>query len=119
MNGGSVSGNTAESYGGGVCFWGSFTMNGGSVSGNTASSYGGGVYMVYGSLSLIKTGGIIHGSNAEMSLRNTAGGNGDVLTWSGKKRNSTLGGQGMPLPSPGTMTEVIRAGNKAPCQSSA
>ena len=46
MNGGAVSGNTADDYGGGVSMaGGTFTMNGGTISGNTSYEYGGGVYV--------------------------------------------------------------------------
>lgn len=47
MTGGTISGNTANQYGGGVCLWGyaKFTMTGGSITGNNANSAGGGVYM--------------------------------------------------------------------------
>ena len=46
MNGGAVSGNAADDYGGGVSMaGGTFTMNGGTISGNTSYEYGGGVYV--------------------------------------------------------------------------
>ena len=43
MNGGEISGNTAQ-YGGGVSNIGTFIMNDGSILGNTATARGGGVY---------------------------------------------------------------------------
>jgi hypothetical protein len=72
MQDGTISGNTATSYGGGVYVFsgGTFTMNGGTISGNTATSYGGGVYVERGTF--IKTGGAIYGDDAEQNLKNTA-----------------------------------------------
>jgi hypothetical protein len=72
MNGGTISGNIANStdnttHGGGVYIvGGTFTMNGGIIRGNTATSQfgdtrGGGVYI--GAAAFIKTGGIIYGKN--------------------------------------------------------
>jgi len=67
-----ISGNTAD-YGGGVSVsstHGTFTMQGSaSVSGNTAAFFGGGVYVSGGTFT--KTGGTIHGDDAEQKLKNT------------------------------------------------
>jgi hypothetical protein len=63
MNGGEISGNTAD-YGGGVHIYGTygtFTMNGGEISGNTASP-GGGVYISDGTFTM--SGGKISGNTA-------------------------------------------------------
>jgi hypothetical protein len=104
MSGGTISGNTAayspynSSYGGGVYVYssGTFTMSGGTISGNTAtayssyhSSYGGGVYSA-GTFTK-QGGGVIYGSNASSSLKNTAGNdsNGHAVYANGKKRNTT------------------------------
>ena len=57
MNGGVISGNTANLSGGGV--FGSLTMSGGVISGNTAITLGGGVY---GDLTM--SGGVISGNTA-------------------------------------------------------
>jgi uncharacterized repeat protein (TIGR02543 family) len=120
MSGGAVSGNTASYSGGGVYTSGTFTMSGGAISGNsvTSSSGGGGVYVqgtftlsggvidgnaaptgggvyVYGTF-IKQAGGIIYGSTAGDSLKNTAT-NGDnyghaVYVYSnGNIRNSTAG----------------------------
>jgi parallel beta-helix repeat protein len=72
MQGGSVQGNTATGYGGGVLVFansGTFTLSGGSIEGNTATGYGGGVYL-YNSSALTKTGGTIYGNNASDTQRN-------------------------------------------------
>jgi len=68
MNGGEISGNTADSRsqsGGGVCvFSGTFTMTGGEISGNTALSTGGGVDIpTAGTFKM--TGGEISGNTAK------------------------------------------------------
>jgi TolB-like protein len=114
MAGGTISGNTANSssnsnssiYGGGVFVYGSgtFTMAGGTISGNTAStdsksadSKGGGVY-VFGTFTK-QSGGVIYGSNASASLKNTVtsgDANGHAVYFhisdsSNRKRNSTAG----------------------------
>jgi uncharacterized repeat protein (TIGR02543 family) len=73
MNGGTISGNTNNSYfatyGGGVCVaGGTFTMNNGTISGNTSSpgssysSYGGGVSVNNGTFTM--NGGNIFGNTA-------------------------------------------------------
>jgi len=71
----SVSGNTATDSGGGVYVnsdydwgYGTFIMEGGIISGNTATYYGGGVYVTG---TYIKTGGTIHGDDADQKLKNT------------------------------------------------
>jgi uncharacterized repeat protein (TIGR02543 family) len=102
MSGGEISGNTASSYayayGGGVCADGTFTMSGGEISGNTASSYahayGGGVYISSSGVFTKQSGGIIYGSDASDTLRNTVtSGNryGHAVYSDGKKRNTTAG----------------------------
>ena len=63
MNGGIISGNTANSGAGVHLGSGTFTMNGGTVSGNTADN-GGGVYV---SGTFTKTGGAIVGNAAKSS----------------------------------------------------
>jgi len=76
MNGGTISGNTAE-HGGGVYLYDwygngniNFTMNGGTISGNSASGdsygggYGGGVYAFGANKNFTMTGGIISGNTA-------------------------------------------------------
>jgi hypothetical protein len=65
MNGGEISGNTAESGGGvAVTFNSTFTMSGGEISGNTTSQYGGGgVYISYDS-TFTMSGGEISGNTA-------------------------------------------------------
>jgi hypothetical protein len=72
MEGGVISGNRVPVAGGGVYIMsGSFTMSGGTISGNTAVNSGGGVCVdPYGNF--IMTDGIIYGSNADASLKNTA-----------------------------------------------
>lgn len=62
MNGGDISGNTAETYGSGVSVYGTFVMNGGTVLGNTAGDNGGGVYVNHGTF--IMTGGTISDNSA-------------------------------------------------------
>ncbi len=58
MNGGTISGNTAYYYGGGVyvVYGGTFTMNNGTISGNNANCYGGGVYVSGGSMFAMNDG---------------------------------------------------------------
>jgi hypothetical protein len=71
MQGGTISGNTAKEYGGGVWLHpeaGSFTMQGGIIAGNTAVSGGDGVAVQGGvfkkePLSSGGSSGIIYGSN--------------------------------------------------------
>ncbi|MDR3051222.1 MAG: hypothetical protein LBU67_05820 [Oscillospiraceae bacterium] len=62
MNGGAITGNTAN-YGGGVYNQnGRFFMNGGDISGNTASAWGGGVFNFGGTFAM--AGGAITGNSA-------------------------------------------------------
>jgi hypothetical protein len=72
MLSGKISGNTADSYGGGVCFEGStFAMEGGTISGNTVNgdpdAIGGGVYAanIGGPAVFTMKGGTISGNHAE------------------------------------------------------
>ncbi|MDR1788119.1 MAG: hypothetical protein LBR16_06690 [Treponema sp.] len=74
MNEGTISGHTVANSGGAVFNNGIFTMSGGTISGNTAK-WGGGVYHEYHaarSSPFTKTGGVIYGSNASGSQKNTA-----------------------------------------------
>jgi RNA polymerase subunit RPABC4/transcription elongation factor Spt4 len=74
MNGGSISGNSAN-YGGGVYVreGGNFTMNGGSISGNSARNNGGGVYVREGGIFFKPgTGGVIYGFNVLEGQANKA-----------------------------------------------
>jgi uncharacterized repeat protein (TIGR02543 family) len=95
MTGGDISDNESANEGGGVrvLSGGLFTMSGGTISGNTAL-YGGGAY-VSGTFTK-QQGGVIYGSDADDTLKNTAS-YGDpyghaVYESSGlKKRNSTAG----------------------------
>jgi hypothetical protein len=104
MSGGKISGNLA-SGGGGVYVYsgGTFTMRGGKISGNSAS-YGGGVYVSegYGGNGTFtkRSDGIIYGSDADDTLKNTAtGGDGYghavyvyyISSSSGKIRNTAAG----------------------------
>jgi hypothetical protein len=108
MSGGTISNNIADasssSYGGGVYVFDSsvtFTMSGGTISGNTAdasSSYGGGVYVNTGTFIKQPDSGVIYGSDASSSLRNTAAGDSDsyghavyVDSIPAKKRDTTAG----------------------------
>jgi hypothetical protein len=50
--GGSISGNTASYYGGGVFATGTFSMNFGTITGNTAGMNGGGVYVDEGTFAM-------------------------------------------------------------------
>ncbi|MDR2446545.1 MAG: hypothetical protein LBD58_04550, partial [Treponema sp.] len=75
---------------------GIFAMSGGSVSGNTADSYGGGVYVYSGGAFAKQSGGAIYGSDASGSLKNTAyndscGHAVYVDTSPAKKRDATAG----------------------------
>jgi hypothetical protein len=109
--------NDSFTYGGGVHFGGggNFTMqDNASASGNTANSaassnsgssnpgnrvsYGGGVYVAGGTSALIKSGGVIYGSNETGNdaggnpLKNTARTNGHAVSLSGSQnRNATAG----------------------------
>jgi hypothetical protein len=121
MNGGSITSNTGLAGGGVTVNYGHFTMNGGIISNNTGRAGGvwgrdGSFIMTGGSISgntgrgvefssatqfeenlptiFRKTGGIIYGSNADASLKNTiSGGNGNAVYFSYsptiKYRNTT------------------------------
>lgn len=74
MNGGEISGNTADSFGGGVYVEGSqgtFMMKGGVISGNTADAGGGGMFVDFYATVLIQTGTIYGSNEADTSLKNT------------------------------------------------
>ncbi|MCL1815770.1 MAG: hypothetical protein FWG27_08145 [Treponema sp.] len=78
MNSGIISGNTANSGGGGVYVHGSnttFTMNGGSISGNTVtgSNSGGGVCVMSGATSTMN-GGTISGNTSTGNVTTSGGG---------------------------------------------
>jgi uncharacterized repeat protein (TIGR02543 family) len=96
MSNGIVNGNTATD-GGGVYVAGTFTMSGGgTIGGNTASSYGGGVNVSGGTFIKESGGGTIYGSNASDSVKNTAGGDGYghavyIENLPKQKRNATAG----------------------------
>ena len=66
MNGGSITGNSADKNGGGVYVHnsGAFTMNSGSISGNSATQNGGGVYAENIGTAFTVKGGTIGGSTA-------------------------------------------------------
>ncbi|MDR1175656.1 MAG: hypothetical protein LBK83_09350 [Treponema sp.] len=109
MSGGEISGNSVfgasfQDYGGGVYVdSGTFTMNGGEISGNAASGIfgsGGGVCVGGGTFTK-QPGGIIYGSNADSSLKNTAyGGNyGYAVYVSSSKKRNTTAGEGVTLDS--------------------
>jgi formylglycine-generating enzyme required for sulfatase activity len=63
MSGGTISGNTATSYAGGVYASSTFAMLGGTISGNTAGTNGGGVYAPAGG-TFAMSGGTISGNTA-------------------------------------------------------
>jgi hypothetical protein len=109
MSGGVISGNTAASYGGGVYAevsgngGGTFWMSGGAISGNTALG-GGGVYVAGGGNGGMfpmssgrftkQSGGVIYGSNASYTLKNTAQndeGHAVYVSGDSKERNTTAG----------------------------
>ncbi|MDR1220703.1 MAG: hypothetical protein LBK73_13970 [Treponema sp.] len=93
QSGGTISGNSA-SFGGGVYVSsGTFTQSGGTISGNKASSRGGGMYVYSSSTFTKQTGGVIYGSDASGTLKNTAPNGSAVYVDSSptKKRNSTAG----------------------------
>ncbi|MHB9291052.1 hypothetical protein Holit_00124 [Hollandina sp. SP2] len=110
MSGGEISGNTTSSsdsyysysYGGGVYVfrYGTFTMSGGEISGNTASaasSAGGGVYVYENGTFTKQSDGVIYGSDASDTLKNTAGSNGHAV--GGYKKRNTTAGSGVTLDS--------------------
>jgi uncharacterized repeat protein (TIGR02543 family) len=90
QNGGEISGNSA-SYGGGVYSGGTFTQSGGMISSNSTSSSGGGVYV--DGMFIKQSGGIIYGSDASGTLKNTASNDYGhaVYVTGGKERDSTAG----------------------------
>jgi D-alanine-D-alanine ligase-like ATP-grasp enzyme len=97
MSGGTISGNTSSTYGGGVMVAssGRFTMSGGEISRNSAA-LGGGVWAAYITPFTKQSGGIIYGSDANSSLKNTASSDSYghavyVDSSPAKKRNSTAG----------------------------
>lgn len=71
MRDGVISGNVANTSGGGVAvqFYGTFNMRGGTITGNKAGSNGGGV-VVGSHVKFIKTGGVITGYNTDQSNGN-------------------------------------------------
>jgi hypothetical protein len=103
MSGGAISGNTAGSGGGVSVNSGTFTMNNGTISGNTASNYGGGVYAHTDGTFTKQSGGIIYGSNADSTLKNTTtSGNSyghAVSAYSGSRMRNTTVGEGVTLDS--------------------
>ncbi len=64
MSGGTISGNSASLFGGGVCNLASFTMSGGTITGNS-SKYGGGVFTNYNAV-FTMPGGTISGNSASL-----------------------------------------------------
>ncbi|MDR0374592.1 MAG: hypothetical protein LBH85_02595 [Treponema sp.] len=109
MRGGTISGNSANynayasGNGGGVGVTGTFRMSGGTISSNFASNWGGGVLVFADGTFIKQSDGVIYGSDASASLKNTAtdisGYYGHaVFASTGKLRNSTAG-QGVTLDS--------------------
>jgi uncharacterized repeat protein (TIGR02543 family) len=96
MSGGTISGNTTSSGGGGVYVGsGTFTMSGGTISGNTSSS-GDGVCVFDSGTFIKQSGGVIYGSDASASLKNTASSDSNghavyVNSSPAKRRDSTAG----------------------------
>jgi len=91
MTGGKINGNIAIGSGGGVRVYGVFNMINGEISNNTASVFGGGVHISTTLGSIIKTGGIIYGSNGGIfanTARNSTSGNA-VYIDSNRRREST------------------------------
>jgi hypothetical protein len=83
---------------------GTFTMNGGTISGNTAYSYGGGVYVSSSGTFTKQSGGTIYGSDAYGSLKNTANygdsyGHAVYINSSPAKKRDTTVGEGVTLDS--------------------
>jgi hypothetical protein len=96
MSGGEISGNSA-SRGGGVLVNsdGIFTMSGGEISGNMGDT-GGGVYVDSDGIFTKQSGGVIYGSNAADTLKNTVSDDSYgyavyVATNPVKRRNNTAG----------------------------
>jgi hypothetical protein len=93
MNGGTITGNTTDHWGGGVFVGGTFIMNGGTINGNTTTTpdNGGGVYVMTNGMFTMQ-GGTISG-NTVSSL--TAGGSrsgGGVYVSDGGTFTKTSGG---------------------------
>jgi hypothetical protein len=101
MSDGTISSNTSSSSysgggGGGVYVGGgTFTMSGGKISENSAAGGGGGVFVYSSGIFIKQRDGIIYGSNADGTSKNTTGnGNGHAVYVDGspaKKRNTTAG----------------------------
>jgi TolB-like protein len=94
MSGGTISGNFADAGGGVYVYDGTFTMSGGTISGNSADYGGGGVYVRSSSTFTKQTDGVIYGSDANGTLKNTARDGGHAVyvyrEYSpDKRRNST------------------------------
>ena len=95
MNGGTISGNTAQSGGGvGVDNYGTFTMNGGTISNNSAvynddGGNGGGVYVAYGTFTM--TGGTIS-DNMATYFGSCVYENGGTVSISGGYLDGTIDG---------------------------
>ena len=82
LYGGTITGNTTDTYGGGVCVsGGTFNMYGGTISGNNATKGGGGVYVSGGTFNLYD-GGTISGNT--VTSDDTTGGGGGVYVSGGK-----------------------------------
>jgi hypothetical protein len=99
MNGGEISGNSIDDFGGGVwvgAWWyyeyigGVFVMNGGTISGNTAAN-GGGVYVYYeGTFTM--NGGEISGNTATLDGGGVNVRNGTFTMTGGKISGNTVSG---------------------------
>lgn len=82
MNGGSITNNTADQYGGGVCIQysssdaGTFELNGGTITGNHAK-YGGGIYAYSGKIT--STGGTICNNTADIYAADVCASAGSTL----------------------------------------
>ena len=122
MDGGTITGNTADgsdsnAYGGGVYVWngGTFTMNGGEIRGNRAANgllstrQGGGAYIAYGRFTM--KGGAITGNTADGEGGGVyiAGSSNHMFHVSGSPviRNNSAGGQGDNLCLPENQAIVI------------
>ena len=76
MYGGSISGNTENTYGGGVYVYGGnskFNMYGGTISGNNATKGGGGVYVSAGATFTMNGNASVTGNNATGSAGTSGG----------------------------------------------
>ena len=108
MQGGAISGNTAERGGGVYISWflGAFYMHGGTISGNTANS-GGGVY----AWSLFRmTGGVIHGVGTGI-LANLANTGAVLVSYYRGEYGNTISGTFVPLGNLATTDNTIRVAN--------